>query len=58
MIDEERSVKLCPRSWEEWRTIIKNTKFDLAENENFTQWFPNDDVADEWLRHTLSDGSR
>ena len=47
-----------PRSWEEWRTIIKNTKFDLAENENFTQWFPNDDVADEWLRHTLSDGSR
>ena len=47
-----------PRTWDEWRTHIKNTRLDIIEKENFTQWFPTDEVADQWLTYTLSDGSK
>lgn len=47
-----------PRTWEEWRILIKNAKNQQAEEENFAPWFPTDEVADEWLRHTLSKGSK
>ena len=47
-----------PRTWEEWRILIKNAKNQQAEEENFDPWFPTDEVADEWLRHTLSKGSK
>ena len=47
-----------PRTWEEWRTLVRNSNFDLAENDNLTHWFPTDEVADEWLTHTLRHGSR
>jgi len=42
-----------PRLWNEWRELIKNSKNSQAEEENYVPWFPNDQVADEWLTHTL-----
>jgi len=57
MIDREQMDRYYkpgrPRTWPEWREIIKNTKNGQAEEENFAPWFPTDEVADEWLTHTL-----
>ena len=42
-----------PKPWRKWIEIVRKTRNDQVEPGHNDEWFPTDEIAEEWLSHTM-----